>query len=229
MPTAEQTRAATSLVVASALDEMRSLIRAMRSPDQGRHLAFSTVPSVIDHYGSGAAALAVDAYEDRRAAVGVTEPFEAHPYVIGDEAALFNAIAWATDPLYTPEGFESVDIELERRFRDIVSSGITGAGRTTTIQNLNRDPAGLGWRRVTGGHGCDFCRMLASRGAVYRKEVTATFAAHDNCDCIAEAFFQGEKVREANVMQYMASKRTRTRAEKDALNEYVRDWSDDVL
>lgn len=228
MPTAEQTRSAVALVTAAAVSEVGALVRAMNSPDQGRRLAFSTVPAVIEHYGLGTAALAVDAYDEKRALFDLSEAYSARPFVTLDEEKLFNAIAWATDPLYDATFADSFVEEMTKRFRDVVSDGVSNAGRSTTIGNVRADPAGVGWRRVTGGHGCDFCRMLASRGAVYRKEVTATFAAHDNCDCTAEAYFQGEKIREADAIQYMASKRTRTRAEKDALNEYVRDWSDDV-
>lgn len=228
MPTAEQTRAATALVTAAAVSEVGSLIRAMKSPDQGRRLAFSTVPAVIEHYGLGSSALAVDAYDEKRAMLDLGSAYVARPFVTLDEGKLFNAIAWATDPLYDERFAGSFITEMDKRFRDVVSDGVSGAGRSTMIGNVRADPAGVGWRRVTGGHGCDFCRMLASRGAVYRKEVTATFAAHDNCDCMAEAFFEGEKIREANTIQYMASKRSRTPEEKAALNEYVRDWSDDV-
>lgn len=228
MPTAEQTRAATALVTAAAVDEVAALVLAMNSPDQGRRLAFSTVPSVIDYYGSGAALLAVDAYDEKRAQFDLSTPFEAEPFVTLDEEKLFASIAWATAPLYVEKRAVDVAGTVAARFRDVVSDGVANAGRSTTIGNVRADPASAGWRRVTGGHGCDFCRMLASRGAVYRKEITAVFAAHDNCDCTAEAYFRGEKFREADVMQYMASKRSRTRAEKDALNEYVRDWSDDV-
>lgn len=228
MPTAQETRAATALVTAAAIEEVEALILAMSSPDQGRRLAFSTVPAVIEHYGLGAALLAVDAYDEKRARFDLSASFQAQPFVTLDQEKLFNSIAWATDPLYDDKFADSLVEEMNKRFRDVVSDGVADAGRSTTLGNVRDDPAALGWARVTGGHGCDFCRMLASRGAVYRKEITATFAAHDNCDCTAEAYFQGEKVREADVMQYMASKRTRSRAEKDALNEYVRDWSDDV-
>ena len=40
-------------------------------------------------------------------------------------------------------------------------------------------------RRVLGGEGCEFCQMLAGRGAVYSAE-TADFEAHDKCACTPE-------------------------------------------
>jgi len=61
--------------------------------------------------------------------------------------------------------------------------------------------------------------MLA--GAVYRKD-TATFAAHDDCMCTAAPVFVGRQMGpEANVAQYMASKRRRTAKEKAFLRDYL--------
>lgn len=64
---------------------------------------------------------------------------------------------------------------------------VLDAGRDTIRQTVVNDPATAGWRRVTAG-GCDFCRMLAGRGAVYREE-TAEFASHDHCACSAEPVY----------------------------------------
>lgn len=48
--------------------------------------------------------------------------------------------------------------------------------------------AWTGWRRVTVGKSCDFCLVMASRGAVYSSESTALGATkyHAHCDCRAE-------------------------------------------
>lgn len=229
MPTAEQTRQATQLVTAAALSEVEALVRAMRFPDQGRRLAFSTVPAVIEHYGSGAAALAVDAFDERRAQVGVPGDYAARMFTTGSKVKLDRSIAWATDPLYQQDRFaDAFERELTRRLSTVTANGVANAGRNTTIGNIRADAQALGWKRVTGGHGCPFCRMLASRGAVYRDETTARFGAHDNCDCSAQAVFDGEVVKELNAIEYMASRRTRTRKQKDDLNAYLRrNWSDE--
>lgn len=51
------------------------------------------------------------------------------------------------------------------------------------------DPAlEVRWRRIAGPNACEFCRMLAGRGAVYRAD-TATFLSHDGCSCVAEPVF----------------------------------------
>lgn len=41
------------------------------------------------------------------------------------------------------------------------------------------------WRRVPDANACDFCLMLATRGAVYESAATAG-AGHRNCNCGVE-------------------------------------------
>jgi hypothetical protein len=41
----------------------------------------------------------------------------------------------------------------------------------------------LRWRRLTSSGACDFCKMLAGRGAVYHSRETGGFQAHDGCAC----------------------------------------------
>ncbi len=65
---------------------------------------------------------------------------------------------------------------------------VLNAGRETVTQSVGADPAGLGYERVLGGAGCDFCQILAGRGGVY-SEGTADFEAHDHCGCSAEPIY----------------------------------------
>ena len=83
--------------------------------------------------------------------------------------------------------------ELAMRDAFVQSSGaatrlVLDAGRDTIRNTAVADPRTEGWRRVTSG-GCDFCRMLAGRGAVYRED-TADFASHDHCACSAEPVYR---------------------------------------
>jgi hypothetical protein len=99
--------------------------------------------------------------------------------------------------------------------RDAMKAGRDGV-RATTL----RDRRAVGWRRIARAGACKFCRMAADKGAVYR-EATAYFSAHNHCSCTAApAFLGGEIGPEANVMQYLGARRTRTAAEKATL----RDW-----
>jgi hypothetical protein len=69
-----------------------------------------------------------------------------------------------------------------------MSKLVLDAGRDTVTQSVLKDSAAFGWERVLGGGGCDFCRMLADRGAVY-KEDTSDFESHDHCGCSAQPVY----------------------------------------
>jgi len=77
--------------------------------------------------------------------------------------------------------------------RLVLVQGVTGrsvlqAGRDALIGTGRTDPRSGRWARVTGGEACDFCLMLAGRGAVYYED-SADFAAHDHCACMVEPQF----------------------------------------
>lgn len=75
------------------------------------------------------------------------------------------------------------------RLSGAVSRHVLDAGRETILESVGRDPVAKGWMRVTDGNPCAFCALLASRGASYKSEETASFAAHDHCGCEAEPTF----------------------------------------
>lgn len=68
---------------------------------------------------------------------------------------------------------------------------VLSGGRDTILQSVAADPKALGWARVTDGDPCYFCLTLASRGAVYKSEATASFEAHDHCGCSAMPVWAG--------------------------------------
>lgn len=63
-------------------------------------------------------------------------------------------------------------------------------GRETVLRTSRADPASVGWRRVLGGPGCDFCQQQAGRGAIYFSEDTAGFEPHDKCGCTPEPVYR---------------------------------------
>jgi hypothetical protein len=125
------------------------------------------------------------------------------------------AIAWSAEPL-----FEGDEVLAGARLAEVVQLDTARPFRQTVLENRRRDPEAVGWRRVTSG-GCKLCRMLADRGAVYRHD-TARFAAHPSCHCGAEPVFGANDTGEtASVMQYVASRRNRTAAQKADLRAYL--------
>lgn len=218
MPSPVEARAALVLLTSSAVSTAQRLFAGTSgSPEARRLQLLEGVPEVISYYSEGSAALAADLYDDERERAGVTDAYAASTVVNDRVVKIRRGIAWAADPLFgeddgaTPARLaEIVQLESARPFRDTITT------------NRQRDPQSVGWKRVTSG-GCAFCRMLASRGAVY-KEATAHFASHPHCNCsVAPVFVGGEAGPEASVIQYTASRRSRSPKQQAELREYLRD------
>lgn len=82
---------------------------------------------------------------------------------------------------------------------------VLNAGRDTIRESLKRDHTGRGWQRVTSGAACNFCKLLAGRGAIYSAD-TAEFAAHDHCACTVQPKYSERAVP---VLPYEPSSRGR--------------------
>lgn len=77
------------------------------------------------------------------------------------------------------------------RVSGAVTRHVLDGGRDAVLNSVAADKQALGWARVTDGNPCYFCLALASRGAVYKTEQTASFEAHDHCGCTAEVVYEG--------------------------------------
>ena len=64
---------------------------------------------------------------------------------------------------------------------------VMDATRNMTLHTASAN--GGRWRRVTDGHPCAFCAMLAGRGPVYAED-TVDFQSHSKCGCTAEMCFE---------------------------------------
>lgn len=216
MPTAQQSRRALSLVTGAAVGAGHKLFGSLSgSPEQVRAALLDGVPEVVGYYSDGSAALAADFYDEQREQANAAGAYTAEPVVVDRTVKVRRAVAWASRPLFT-----ELAVTVEQRLAEVIQFEVARPYRDTITTNTRNDPAAVGWRRVT-NNCCGFCSMLARRGAVYR-EATARFASHPHCDCSAEpVFVGGDTGPEASVMQYVASKRGRTAAQKADLRDYL--------
>lgn len=217
--TALESKRALTVLADDAEDTARWMVGRTSGSFESRRLQLlDTVPGVIEYYSEGSAVLAVDAYMDAR--VGVAGTFAATPIVLDRLVKIRRGVAWAADPL------AASDRELAAaRMAKLMRSEMTRPYRDTTIRNGARDGMFAGYTRIARAASCGFCKALAARGAVYKKS-TAFFAAHDSCQCTAAATFVGQPHGpEASVMQYMASKRRRTPAEKALINDWAAQYA----
>lgn len=68
------------------------------------------------------------------------------------------------------------------RISGAVTRHVLDGGRETLLASVRRDRRARGWARVTSAEPCEFCSILASRGAVYTA-TSGAFQAHDHCGC----------------------------------------------
>ncbi|MFT3871552.1 MAG: hypothetical protein QM714_02730 [Nocardioides sp.] len=101
---------------------------------------------------------------------------------------------------------------------------VANAGRGQILAGIRADAKARRWARVTSATGCAFCRMLATRGAVYRSEESADFRAHDHCGCTIEPLFGGRYEPPAHVRadQQLWAESTDGLSGGDALNAFRR-------
>jgi hypothetical protein len=214
VPTAEQARKGLVLITATAVDTASRLVRG--SADATRNALTAATPEIVAYYSEGSAALAADHYDDLRDEARAAGRYVAEPIVELREEKIRTGVLWSVEPLYRPEPDDVLALE---RLAQVVQYETARPFRETVTINSRRDPASVGWQRISSG-GCKFCRMLAGRGAVY-KETTARFASHPHCGCTAAPVFDGQPGPEASTIQYVASRRKRSPADRARVREYL--------
>jgi hypothetical protein len=147
-------------------------------PERARDALLDFVPALVVAYGESSGTVAADWYDDQRAKVKAPGRFRAAVQDSPHLAAVPGLVRRAAGSLFTETPTSALTI-----LTPTVGKYVLGAGRQTIAQASVRDPAARGWVRVTGG-GCDFCEMLAGRGAVY-SEASADFESHAHCGCVA--------------------------------------------
>lgn len=176
--------------------------------------------AVIDQYARMSAELAARAYDAERAAAGVAGRFTPALAEPPPQAQVEASLRWATHQVWTPpapaEGLAPAErVPESRRIAERLLGGqqmveavsgrlVLDAGRRTVADAVERDPAATGWYRSAKPTACYFCRLMASRGAVYKSRGTAgananarfegdgEFKFHDSCQCVALPVLRGD-------------------------------------
>lgn len=132
-----------------------------------RDALIEAFPDVIGPYVNATGELTASWYEDlrERALPGTYYAVAASGVNPGKVDGL---VRWSVGPL-----FEDSESGVLSRLGGGVQRMIAGAGRDTIDMNARQDSASVSWARVARPDSCEFCKMLAGRGAVYRSEATA--------------------------------------------------------
>lgn len=163
------------------------------------------VPAVIDMWGDVAATAAADWYDDVRPVVSRYAAVLA-PHLPAEQVDAM--VRWAVTP-----GWQAGDWDAALRNLEAGASRLTrDQARNTTRRNSLADPAAGAFVRVARPGACPFCLMLASRGAVYASEESATTVGtgrvrgtrqagqsfHDNCRCFPSPVFTDDDIPDLN-------------------------------
>jgi len=216
MPTVQQAnqhRAEVAALAALAAKELAGVWREVDTAVAARDALLDLLPLLVDLYGSAAATLGADFYDDLRDADGVGGRFTAITAELDDMGAESLA-RWSVDPLFQPEPDWA-------RAGVLVAGGlqerIANTDRASITDSALADPQATGWQRAGTGE-CAFCAMLIARGAVYT-EATVTFGAHENCNCTALPAWGGQEIP---VKPYTPTNRNITDADRARVRAWVK-------
>ncbi|MFF9631741.1 VG15 protein [Streptomyces fradiae] len=158
--------------------------------------------AVVEQYARTSAALAAEFYDAQRETAGVPGPFTVPVADPPPEEQTTASLRWATKDLWPREPgeatraqLEPMDVRLEqaeKKAEQVVQKLVADTGRSTVREAVRQDRQATAWARSAALGACAFCKMLASRGAVF-KEDTADFRAHDGCHCGVIPVFRGQR------------------------------------
>lgn len=164
----------------------------------------AAVRALVSEYGNGSATLAADYYDAQRVAARVTGRFTVPLLDPPPDEQVDNSLRWATKDLWPrdpedPAMTAAQKLPIEQRLdaaevkaEAVAQKLVTDQGRGTVQNAVRQDRQAVAWARSAALGACAFCKLLASRGAVYKQD-TVGFRAHDGCHCMAVPVFKGQK------------------------------------
>jgi hypothetical protein len=168
-------------LVRLAQRDLQVLFDRYTDPESARDALLAVMPALIAAYGSAAATLAADWYDDLRDAEGLRGPrFTAIPAELPGEERADILVRWGVGALF------AADPDFRSAFSN-TAGGLTriiaDADRYTITQSSTEDRRSPGWERVVSGGSCDFCQDLAG------EHTGPDFGSHDHCLCVAAPRF----------------------------------------
>lgn len=213
-------RAAQRRITAGLLRDLRRL-RRLLNPSRLQSSVptwITAVQAAIDQYGHASGALAADFYDAQRAAADVSGRFTVPLADPPPAEQVENSLRWATkdlwprdpdDPTTTVAQKQPMAVRLEAaevKAEQVAQRLAAEEGRATIRQAVDRDREAVAYARAAALGACSFCKLMASRGAVYKNAQTAGRDAnerfsgadsvvkfHNDCHCTIIAVFRGQR------------------------------------
>lgn len=177
---------------AEAFTDLRALVEALRQPNpiRMRDDLLGAVPELLQPYVTASGELSAVWYEDLRAASELPGSLSA---IVDADVSIdrYDALVrWSMAPLFgtSTSTLESLIVNGAQRI-------IAGGSRRTIDANARADVASTSWARVAQPDACEFCKMLAGRGAVYRSEQSAGMVIGRGVDPAAAFDENGKRKR----------------------------------
>jgi hypothetical protein len=158
--------------------------------------------AVIAQYARTSAVLAAEFYDAQREAARVPGPFTVPVADPPPEGQVTASLRWATKDLWprepeeaTPAQMKPLEVRLdaaEVKAEQVAQKLVADTGRGTVREAVRQDRQATAWARSAARGACAFCKLLASRGAVYKQD-TVDFRAHDGCHCGVVPVFRGQR------------------------------------
>lgn len=208
-PIAARLRSAQSSLTRLLVRDLRGLRRLIdpaRLPETVP-LWMSAVRALVDQYGAASATVAADSYNRQRDDANAPGRFDAEPSRSLPDEQVEASLRWAVKDLWA-ETDESFDVRLaqaQSRAEAVVQKLVADQGRATMRQATERDRGAVAYARAAALGACSFCKLMATRGAVYKNAQTAGREAderftgnasvvkfHDNCHCTIIPVFRGQ-------------------------------------
>lgn len=218
MPTPADLRRDVERLTGLAKDDLAQIWRQVASAVEAQEALNDVLPALIRQYGEAASLLGAEWYDDLRVQYLDEVPrFSAYPADLRDQG-VYSLTGWAREQATSLEAMQSL-------IAGGMSRRIADWARETVMGSSFADPRAEGWMRVGRATSCSFCRLLISRGAVYR-EASVRFSSHDDCNCGAAPKWGGAD-DVFDVEKYRRSIRKDRREGSDAAeasNALAREW-----
>lgn len=148
------------------VSDLAALWRAVDGQDVEflRDALQAEVPGVVDPYLAAAGDITADWYEAQAPDLN----YVARPAALVDEGQLQATARWAAGTVLTKSPVSPLEL-----LAGSMQRALFNESRETIVENAEVEP-GARWARHASANACEFCRMVATRGAVYTSESAAS-------------------------------------------------------
>lgn len=176
------------------------------------------VRALVGQYSRASSSLAADYYDAERVAARVTGSFTVPLLDPPPDEQVDESLRWATKDLWPRDpndpkttAVQKLPIEqrleaAETKSEAVAQKLVTDNGRGTVSSAVRSDRTAVGYARAAALGACAFCKLMATRGMVYKsaagagRDANATFSGdasvvkyHDNCHCQLIPVFRGQR------------------------------------